>query len=123
MTKHDSVKPLAASAPTHQHLPRQELVDLLREMSLSFATDARRVGAPGSDVRACYAVRSLACEQAARLIAFESQKYPTWAFTAMVDALINQECRTPTDPCGGSDCITEYCAPCFARAWNETYPT
>lgn len=60
----------------------------------------------------------------ARELEIFKQKYPSWAFTKMVDALINRPCRLdPKNPCGGSDCITEYCATCFARIWNETYPT
>lgn len=64
----DTCKPLPMEAQTTAEIPRQELIDLLREMSLSFATDARRVGAPGSDARLCCALRSAACGQAARML-------------------------------------------------------
>lgn len=127
MTTDDTIRPMPFSMPPNHELPRQDIVDHLRLMSLNFATDSRRVGAEGSDIRACYALRSLVCDLAARKLAEESTRYPTWAFSMMVDSLVGLPCQnaTPYHPdhvCGGSDCITEYCATCFARKWQETYP-
>lgn len=65
----NQVRPLPMEAQTRPELPVQDIVDHLRLMSLNFATDSRRVGAEGSDIRACYAMRSLVCEQAAKLLA------------------------------------------------------
>lgn len=52
--------------PQLQHpMTEEELARILREMSLDLATDARRIGAPGSEVREKLALRSVACSQAA----------------------------------------------------------
>lgn len=128
MTPDDSMldktmRPLAAT-PFPETMTGADLVDHLRHMSLSYATDARRVGAPGSEISQTYALRSTVCDMAARRINADSTKYPTWAFVMLVDEAVDKPCRHDAEMAchEASKCITEYCAPCFARAWTKEYP-